>query len=93
MATKDGLSYLEVKNVLLLSYAMYVLVFVLLKCEGKSVRGHPVVGRLLEVRTYLDRMQPLDKKLAGQVAKLLEAARLAHGAGEGGVGRLAVSRA
>ena len=49
------------------------------------MKDHPVVNRLVELRTYLEKVRPVDKKMAYQVEKLLSAgARV--GRGEGGAG-------
>jgi Sas10/Utp3/C1D family len=55
LATAEGLSYLEAKHLLLLSYCTHIVFYVLLKAEGAPVRDHPVIGRLLQLRTYLVR--------------------------------------
>jgi hypothetical protein len=35
----------------------------LLKLEGKPLRDHPVIGRLLHIKILLERLKPLDSKL------------------------------
>jgi U3 small nucleolar RNA-associated protein 3 len=79
-ASGEGISYLEAKHLLLLSYCVNIVFYVLLKAEGRSVRDHPVVLRLVEARAFLEKARPIDKKLAYQLDKLL---RLAA-AGEAG---------
>mmetsp|Transcript_22653 Transcript_22653/g.29407 ORF Transcript_22653/g.29407 Transcript_22653/m.29407 type:complete len:180 (+) Transcript_22653:322-861(+) len=72
LAYDDGVSYLEVKQQLLLSYCIDICFFLLLKVSGKSVKGHPVFDQLLELRTVLEKCRPLDKKLKYQIDKLLK---------------------
>ena len=55
LATAEGVSYLEAKNLLLLSYCTHIVFYLLLKAEGRPVRTHPVIGRLLQIRAYLVR--------------------------------------
>lgn len=71
LATVDGVSYLETKNMLLLHYCLHLLFYMLLKAEGKSVADHPVVSKLVEIRALMERIRPLDKKLRFQIEKLL----------------------
>lgn len=62
-STKDGMSYLEMKYNLMLSYCQFLAFFVLQKLEGKPVSDHPVIGRLIHIKTLLERLRTLDQKL------------------------------
>ena len=57
------MSYLEIKYNLLLQYCQFLTVFVALKLEGKPVKDHPVIDRLLHIKTLLEKLRPLDSKL------------------------------
>ena len=76
LATAEGVSYLEAKYLLLLHYCIHLVFYVLLKAEGRSVRDHPVIARLVEIRAFLERARPIDKRLRYQMDKLLAAAAL-----------------
>jgi hypothetical protein len=71
LATAEGVSYLETKNLLLLQYCMHLIFYLMLKSEGKPVRQHPVISRLVEIRAYMEKIRPIDKKLHYQIEKLL----------------------
>jgi U3 small nucleolar RNA-associated protein 3 len=77
-ATEKGVSYLEAKHLLLLSYCMHIVFYLMLKAEGLPVKDHPVVLRLVELRLYLEKIRPIDKKMAYQIDKLLLAATKAQ---------------
>ncbi|CAI7758704.1 unnamed protein product [Closterium sp. NIES-53] len=77
-ATENGVSYLEAKHGLLLHYCCCLLFFLLLRAEGKPVRDHPVVSRLVELRLFLEKIRPIDKKLQYQIEKLLKLASSAN---------------
>ena len=49
LETAEGLSFLEAKNHLLLLYNLHLAFYFLLKLEGKSVEGHPVVGESMDM--------------------------------------------
>ena len=47
LATAEGVSYLEAKHLLLLHYCACLVFYFLLKAEGRPVRDHPVIARLV----------------------------------------------
>ncbi|XP_028547500.1 neuroguidin isoform X2 [Dendrobium catenatum] len=74
LPTSDGMSYLEVKHLLLLNYCQSIVYYTLRKAKGLSIEGHPVVRSLVEIRLFLEKIRPIDKKLEYQVQKLTRAA-------------------
>ncbi|XP_062163079.1 uncharacterized protein LOC133870059 isoform X1 [Alnus glutinosa] len=68
--TEDGISYLESKHLLLLSYCQSLVYYLLRKAKGFSIEGHPVVQSLIETRLFLEKIRPIDKKLQYQIQKL-----------------------
>ncbi|XP_067325847.1 neuroguidin [Anolis sagrei] len=72
--TEKGLSFLEVKDQLLLLYLQDLSHLILEKTSGRSVAEHPALLRLVETRTVLEKMRPIDQKLKYQVDKLVKAA-------------------
>ena len=61
---------------MLLSYCTNLSFYLLLKAEGRSVKSHPVIKNLVMLRTMLEKLRPLEKKLSYQINKLLKAAEL-----------------
>lgn len=57
-ATQDGISYLEAKHLLLLTYCQNIVFYLLLKAEGRPVRDHPVITRMVELRLFLEVRSP-----------------------------------
>ncbi len=83
LCTEQGLSYSEAKHLLLLHYCQCLVFYVLLKLEGGSVKDHPAVLRLVEIRAYLEKLRPLEARLQPQVDKLLRAVSVAARTTEG----------
>jgi U3 small nucleolar RNA-associated protein 3 len=81
LGTAEGLSYLETKHTLLLMYCVHSLFYVLLKLEGRPVKDHPVMTRLVESKAFLEKLRPIDKRLKPQIEKLLRAAEVAEQGG------------
>ncbi|XP_052191123.1 uncharacterized protein LOC127800514 [Diospyros lotus] len=68
--TVDGISYLEAKHLLLLNYCQSLVYYLLRKAKGLSVEGHSVVRSLVEIRLFLEKIRPIDKKMQYQIQKL-----------------------
>ncbi len=61
---KHGMTYMEMKYNLLNQYCQYLSVYMLLKLEGHAhIDQHPVIKRLLYIKTLLEKLRPLDAKL------------------------------
>lgn len=74
LSTAKGLSFLEVKYHMLLSYLINLTYVVLRKCTGEPIEADPAIDRLVELRTVLEKIRPIDTKLKYQVDKLVKAA-------------------
>ncbi|KAI1100469.1 hypothetical protein F4804DRAFT_319021 [Jackrogersella minutella] len=86
-STKDGVSLLDVKNELLLSYLQNLVFLILIKIrnakntsledqdeEDETDLSDIVVKKLVELRLYLDKgVRPLEEKLQFQLDKILRA--------------------
>lgn len=69
-----GLSFLELKNHLMLDYLSNLAYLSLLKSSGKSLADEPVLLRLVELRTILEKLRPMEQKLKYQIDKALKVA-------------------
>ncbi|XP_066310492.1 uncharacterized protein [Miscanthus floridulus] len=74
LPTANGIGYLEAKNHLLLGYCQDIVYYLLRKAKGLSVDGHPVVRSIVEIRLFLEKIRPIDKKAEYQIQKLTNAA-------------------
>lgn len=72
IALEGGMRYLEVKQLLLLSYCQAIAFYLLLKSEGQSVCDHPVIARLVEIKGLLDKMKELDGNLPSEFEEILK---------------------
>jgi U3 small nucleolar ribonucleoprotein protein LCP5 len=82
---KDGISLLDVKNELLLSYLQNLVFLILLKLRARSSSGgesdqglHPqdeVIQKLVELRVYLEKgVRPLENRLKYNIDKIIRSA-------------------
>ncbi|XP_040272823.1 neuroguidin [Bufo bufo] len=72
--TEKGLSFLELKDQLLMLYMQDLAHIILEKVSGKSLTENPAIMRLVENRTVLEKMRPIEQKLKYQIDKLVRAA-------------------
>ncbi|XP_011496494.1 PREDICTED: neuroguidin [Ceratosolen solmsi marchali] len=74
ISTDKGLGFLEMKYHMLLSYLINLTYIVLRKCSGERIEGDPSIDRLIEIRTVLEKIRPIDHKLKYQIDKLVKTA-------------------
>lgn len=67
----DALSYSELKMQLMINYIANLSFYLSLKVKGESVANHPVFQHLAYLRTFMERLAPLDASLKYQIDKLL----------------------
>ncbi|XP_021743758.1 neuroguidin-like [Chenopodium quinoa] len=72
--TADGVSYLEAKHLLLVNYCQSLVYYLLRKAKGLSIEGHPVVRSLVEIRLFLEKIRPIDKKCGYRFDRLITSA-------------------
>lgn len=71
----QGLTLLDAKNQLLLTYLSYLAYYVLLKTHGLPINNHPVIERLIEVKLLIQKLQPLERAVKPEIDRLVEIAR------------------
>jgi hypothetical protein len=65
------MTYTELKMHLMVNYVANLSYYVSLKHKGESVANHPVFKHLAYLRTFMERLAPLDATLKYQIEKLL----------------------
>jgi len=80
--TTKGLSFLEVKYHILLEYITNLSMLMYRKLNGESIQDHGAVLALIEQRTILEKMKPVEQKLKYQIDKLVRAAVVGQQEGE-----------
>lgn len=69
---EKGMSFLEVKFHTLLDYLINLTYIALKKVSGKSIENDPAIERIVELRTVLEKIKPIDQKLQHHINKLLD---------------------
>ncbi|CAB1096547.1 unnamed protein product [Ectocarpus sp. CCAP 1310/34] len=82
----EGASFLALKQTLLLSYCREICSYAAAKARGEALGGGGAAGRLVELRTVMEKLRPMDRKLKYQTDKLLRVAASAGGSADGEVG-------
>jgi len=80
-AARDGFDFFEVRNTLMCSYLVDIIHLISLQCENKKGDGEKsdtdmiaTKGRLQEMKVILEKIRPMNQKLAYQTKKLLSLA-------------------
>ncbi|CAG7822436.1 unnamed protein product [Allacma fusca] len=71
LSTRDGMSFLDVKNHLLIQYLINLTGIVKLKTAGRSIQESVFLKKLVELRVYLEKIKPIETKLRYQIDKLV----------------------
>jgi len=74
LARKSGVSLLELRNLMMLTYETNLLSIVGSKVDGKSLDGDKAISRVTETRTVLEKIKPIHHKLKYRIEKLIRAA-------------------
>eukprot|EP00933_Yihiella_yeosuensis_P034750 TRINITY_DN2822_c1_g1_i1.p1 TRINITY_DN2822_c1_g1~~TRINITY_DN2822_c1_g1_i1.p1 ORF type:complete len:434 (+),score=122.61 TRINITY_DN2822_c1_g1_i1:49-1350(+) len=64
--------YMEMKVQLLLNYIACLCYYLVLKTGGLPVREHPVVPKMIWMRSLLEKLKPVDQRLQYQMSKMLQ---------------------
>ncbi|KAF7457613.1 Sas10 C-terminal domain-containing protein [Cryptosporidium felis] len=76
LVTEKGMEYLDSKNTLLLMYIGYLCYYMMLKnSPNVNIKEHPILLRLVTLRTLMEKLKPLDVKLQPQIDRVLELAQ------------------
>ena len=72
LPTKDGNSLIELKNKLFITYLMDLIFLMWNKVDGQQIEGSDAIRRLVENRTVLERIKPIEHKLKYTFDKLIK---------------------
>lgn len=72
--TSKGISLLDVKCHTLIGYLVDLTNVILNKCQFQSIQDDPSIERLVEERTVLERIRPLEFKIKYQIDKFIKTA-------------------
>ncbi|RUS80668.1 hypothetical protein EGW08_011572 [Elysia chlorotica] len=71
--SSHGMSFLDVKNQLMSSYMANLALLMDKKTNGQSIKNDKSIGRLIEIRTVIEKMRPIEHKLKYQINKVVTA--------------------
>ncbi|KAK6587915.1 hypothetical protein RS030_81432 [Cryptosporidium xiaoi] len=75
LVTEKGLDYLDSKNTLLLMYIGYLCYYLVLKVSpGVDIKSHPILLRLVTLRTMIEKLKSIDVKLQPQIDRMIKLA-------------------
>ena len=77
-----GLSFLDLKTQLQISYLASLCYYLLLKVSDEKVEDHPVLNDLYFVRSLMEKIRPIDERLRYRVEKLLAADQMTPASAE-----------
>jgi len=79
---EEGIGLLNLKNLEMADYMSNCLYLALRKTHGKSIAGDKAIERIVENRTVLEKLRPMEKKLKYQIDKYIRLADHADASAE-----------
>ena len=76
--SSQGISFLDLKNDLLLDYNMNLIYLMFKKCSEGDIVNDKAVERLCYLRTVLEKIRPIEHKLKYQIDKCVSVAETGH---------------
>ena len=73
---EEGIGLLHLKNLQMSEYLSNLVYLALRKSHGKSISGEPAIDRIVEQRTVLEKIRPMEKKLKVGIVKSICVCRL-----------------
>ncbi|XP_032239242.2 something about silencing protein 10 [Nematostella vectensis] len=67
----EGAKYIELKHKLYLTYCINIAFYLRLKAQQASVKDHPVIARIVQLRTLIKELEPTDSRLEEDIETLL----------------------
>lgn len=71
---EEGIGLLHLKNLLMADYLQNLVYLAAVKTEGGSIKGDQAIERIVEDRTVLEKIKPMEKKLKYQIDKYIRLA-------------------
>lgn len=71
---QEGISLLHLKNVMMVDYMTNLLYVTMKKTQGKSIQDDQAIERIVENRTVMEKMRPMEKKIKYQMDKFIRLA-------------------
>lgn len=73
---------------LLLEYLLDLAFIFAARLQGKSIKSHPVVENLAELRVIMEKLKPVENKTKYQIDKLVRAAVIGEQEAASNIGKL-----
>jgi len=71
---QEGISLLHLKNVMMVDYMTNLLYVTMKKSQGKSIVDDQAIERIVENRTVMEKIRPMEKKIKYQMDKFIRLA-------------------
>jgi hypothetical protein len=68
----NGISFLQLRTQLLLQYNMNLLQYMMLRSDGRKIKNHPCIQRLIHLRLLFEKIKPIMTQLQYQIDQILQ---------------------
>jgi len=69
-----SISFIKIRIEALMDLSRYLALLALMKVNGDSIEGHPIIAKIVFLKTFLTKLKPMNKKLEYQIGKMIRKA-------------------
>ena len=70
-SVEQAISLINVRTEALIDFCRFMSLLAIMKLNGESIKDHPILEKLIFLKTFLGRLKPINKKIEYQVGKLI----------------------
>lgn len=68
---KKSISLINVRVEAMTEFVRFLSLLAIMKLNGDSIEGHPIIKRLIFLKTFLTKLKPINKKIEYQIGKMI----------------------
>jgi U3 small nucleolar RNA-associated protein 3 len=68
---ENSISLINIRAEAMIEFCRYLSLLTIMKLNGDSIENHPIIKRLIFLKTFLTKLKPISKKIEYQIGKMI----------------------